>query len=200
MSFQGSGVAPGSGALVLEERRTGPSLSVETKRIARALALATIYGLPLGARGGVASMLEHAVGVVLGLAAVAGFAAPAFYILIAHTGSRLPVLAVVEAVRRCVGTTALVLAGLTPAAALLVVSTEGAHAAAFYGALGLSVAYGLGLRRLLLDLFDALSSQPSADDSHELAGRVAVLGFVAFALLLSVRVWSGTLPLFGVLS
>src|SRR5687768_571039 len=110
MSFQGSGVVPGSDAMVLErepamelqsvaaehgaelgasptagglvqsliERRTRPTPSVEAKSIAGALALAAIYGLPLGARGGVASMLEHAVGVVLGLAAVAGFAAPAF--------------------------------------------------------------------------------------------------------------------------
>ena len=181
----------GAGLLPVLIGEPSKDLMRELVRITAGLALSAVYGVALGARGGLESMVRHALTVPLSLAAVVTLAAPSFYILLAHGGSRLAPLPVLAAVRRGVGVCALLLGGLSPAATLLAVSSEGPLAAALYGALGLALAGVLGLRQLIGDLRLALSRE---DDTPR-GSHAAVLGFALFTALLATKIWAG-MPLF----
>jgi hypothetical protein len=188
----GGGSPTPAAALLDAAGRT--SWAAEIRRLGIGLALSAIYGAALGARYGTLAMAVQALGVPLGLLAVAVLGAPAFYILLAHVGHPIDALGLGAAVARATGTAGLVLAGLAPAALLLTMSTEGAIAAGLYGALGLGVGGGLGLRSLRGSLRQQLLA---ADPGQQRAGRFVILAFVCFAALLAARVWWLAVPSLG---
>jgi hypothetical protein len=122
--------------------------------------------------------------------AVALFGAVPFYILLAHAGSDLSSSAVSAALVKAIASAAVVLAGIAPATALLVTSTEGEWAAGLYAALGLALAGAIGLRSLCRDLL-------GGESCMTVRAQAAVVGFAVFAALLSGRVWWSLLPVLG---
>jgi hypothetical protein len=88
----------------------------------------------------------------------------------------------------------LVLAGLAPAMALLVVSIESVAAAACISGLGLALAGGIGLVNLFTQLNRAL-----ADQSVTTKGRVfmTLVVFTSLATALAARAWCAWLPVLG---
>jgi hypothetical protein len=86
----------------------------------------------------------------------------------------------------------LVLAGLSPAATLLVVSIESARAAAWMSGLGLWLAGAIGLINVFESLGDALA--PAAGNVRSRAWT-AVTIFALLAAALAARAWYAWLPL-----
>jgi hypothetical protein len=166
----------------------------EASRLVIGLALASLYGVALGARHGSLAMVVQAVGVPLGFVAVALLAAPAFYILLAHAGHPIGPLGLAAAVSQATATAGLMLAGLAPGAALITVSVEADATAAVYGMLGLVVGGGLGLRCLCRQLGAELQQTAPG---QRLAGWMVTVGFACFAALLAMRVWWLAVPSLG---
>jgi hypothetical protein len=153
-------------------------------------ALAATFGIAIGARYGVLSMAIHAVGVPLGLAAVAVLGGPAFFVGCAHSAVKLAPRDLLRAIVGGLATSGLVLAGTAPAALLVSMSAETPIGAALVSAAGLALGGLLGLRRLMAELDGAL----------RLAGfgaRMAAWAFGLFAVVLATRVWWLTLPCLG---
>jgi hypothetical protein len=195
MGFESSVVEVGS--LKLPESASS-STALATNRdwsyLGRGLLLSCVYGLALGARGGGAELLRHALGAPLGLLVVAGVAAPALFVRLALIDAPLRPAQMVAAISRGTFATGVVLAGLAPAAALLVVSIESARAAALVSGLGLWLAGGIGL----VNLFDALSSAlGGATGSVRSRAWLAVTIFALLSAALAARVWYAWLPLLG---
>lgn len=169
-------------------------LSRELSRLVSGLGLASVYGLALGARAGGLQLVRHAWGAPLGLLVVAGVAAPALFVRLALMNAPLRPAQMLAAVARGTFASGLVLAGLAPAATLLVVSIESARAAAWMSGLGLWLAGGIGLFNLLAALKDSLSG---AELNLRTRAFFAVAIFTALACALSARAWGAWLPLLG---
>lgn len=169
-------------------------VSHDLSRLGSGLGLAAIYGLALGARGGGTQLLRHALGAPLGLLVVATLAAPSLFVRLALMDAPLRPAQMVGAVAQSTFAAGLVLAGLAPAAAMLVVSIESAPAAAWMSGLGLWLAGGIGL----VNLFGALSAG-MAGASLSLRSRafVSIAIFAVLACALSARTWGAWLPLLG---
>jgi hypothetical protein len=178
-----------SGTLVPTE-----PLGRDFSRLASGLALAAIYGLALGVRSGGPELVRHALGAPLGLAVVAAVAAPALFVRLALINAPLRPAQMVGAVAQGTFTAGLVLAGLAPAVAMLVVSIESAAAAAWMSGLGLWLAGGIGLFNLLAALRQHLIGTDFRTSSR---GFVAVAIFSALACALAARAWYAWLPLLG---
>jgi hypothetical protein len=179
-------VARGWAATLLDPERG--SFRREALRFAIGVALASTYGLALGARDGLGAMLSHAAGVAITFAAVTLLGAPTLYVGWAHVGVDVEPLALASAVSRGSATAGLILAGLAPAMLLMGVTCERYESVAFYAAWGLVVSFGLGMRAIFRHLADA----------ENMRGTRATLlsaGFVLFACVLAARVGWMTLPL-----
>lgn len=181
----------GSGA-PLSSLSPAPSLSRDWSRLGSGLLLAAVYGLALGARGGGAELLRHALGAPLGLALVAAVAAPSLFVRLALIDAPLRPAQMLAAVSRGTFATGLVLAGLAPAATLLVVSIESARAAAWMSGLGLWLAGGIGLVNVLSALQGALAT---ASGSVRSRAWLAVTIFALLSAALAARAWYAWLPL-----
>jgi hypothetical protein len=173
---------------------TSFSLRREATRFGVGLGLAALYGLALGARAGGRSFLAHAAGVPAALAAAIGLGVPALYIVLALFDAPIEAPRVASAASRACAAAGLVLAGLAPAAALFVVSSERPGAAAFAAAAGLATGGAIGLARLVRELHDALGR--ARIDIRSIAS-LAFAGFGVFAVALSFRVWWALLPVLG---
>jgi len=169
-------------------------LAREGARVVTALALAAIYGAALGARGGGASILAHAAGAPAALAAVASLGVPALYIGLAFFGAPVGPHTAVSITSRAIATTGLVLAGLAPAAALLVVTVESPGVAAATSCAGLAVAGAIGLVSFVRGLHDEIRTSDSATRT---ISTLIVAAFCLFAVLLASRVWWSALPILG---
>lgn len=169
-------------------------LGRELSRLASGLALASVYGLALGARAGGLQLLRHAWGAPLGLMVVAGVAAPALFVRLALLNAPLRPAQMVAAVAQGTFTSGLVLAGLAPAAAMLVVSIESTQAAAWMSGLGLWLAGSIGLFNLLAGLKDSLSG---AGLNLRARAFISIAIFAVLACALSARAWGAWLPLLG---
>jgi len=101
---------------------------------------------------------------------------------------------VIAAASRASARTGLVLAGLAPAAALFVVSSDRTVTAGIAAGLGLFLAGAIGLSHLVRDLRRAISSAKIATRA---TANLAFLGFGVFAVALAARIWWSTLPLLG---
>ncbi len=188
MTLKRNHAATGAGLAATLLASDGAGWRSLARRVGAALALGWVYGAAIGARYGVDSMIVHGLGVAAGMLAVLLFAAPSFFILLAHAGHQADLQGMLEAVSRAIATTGLVLCGLAPTAALLTVSTEGGVAAALFGALGLLAAGALGLRALHRAL---------GTNTGGAAIRFLGVAFLGFAALLAARVWWLALPMLG---
>ncbi len=166
----------------------------DLSRFASGLALASAYGLALGARGGGVLLLRHALGAPLGLLVVAAVAAPSLFVRLALMDAPLRPAQMLAAVAQGTFASGLVLAGLAPAAAMLVVSIESAQAAAWMSGLGLWLAGGIGLVNLFSALGEGLSGASLRMRSRAF---VAIAIFAALACALSARAWCAWLPVLG---
>jgi len=163
----------------------------EALRFGTGLGLASLYGLALGVRGGGAGLLAHAVGVPAALLVALGLGVPALYIALALFDAPLALPAVVSAAARSAAAAGLVLAGLAPAAALFVVTSERPGAAALTALAGLVLGGAISLGRLGRELRQDI-------DRDALPTRAAMLtvlvGFGVFAVAVTARIWWATLP------
>lgn len=166
----------------------------EAKRFGVGLGLAAIYGLALGARDGRAAFLTHAVGVPAALFVAFGVGIPALYIFLALLDAPVVPSSIASAATRATAAAGLVLAGLAPAAALFVVSSEHRGAAALAAGVGLAIGGAFGLGHVVGDL------RRSIEDCSATVRVLsnAVFGvFGLFGVLVTVRVWMSLLPLLG---
>jgi hypothetical protein len=166
----------------------------ELHRLGAGLALSAVFGLALGARSGGPDLLRHALGVPLGLLVVAGVAAPSLFVRLSLMNAPLHATHLVAAVTRATFSSGLVLAGLAPAMAMLVVSIESPAAAAWMSGLGLALAGGIGLFSLLAELRQWVASAPPLLQSR-IYCSIAV--FAVLACALAARAWHAWLPLLG---
>jgi hypothetical protein len=166
----------------------------EAARFGVGIGLAALYGVSLGARHGGKAFFAHAAGVPAALLAITALGIPALYIVLALFDAPIEPPRMIAAAARAAARSGLLLAGLAPAAALFVVSSDRAETAALAGALGLFVAGALGLHRLLSELRGSL--QHAAVTTRATAS-LAFLGFGVFAIALAARIWWATLPLIG---
>jgi hypothetical protein len=170
------------------------SVSSELSRLGSGLALSAVFGLALGARVGGLGLLRHALGAPLGLLVVAGVAAPALFVRLSLMDAPLRAEHVLRAVAGATFASGLVLAGLSPAMAMLVVSIESAGAAAWISGLGLALAGGIGLASLFGDLSRALNDQSALTKSRVF---MTLAVFAVLSCALAARAWCAWLPVLG---
>lgn len=166
----------------------------ELRRFGIGLGLSAVYGLSLGARQGGKAFFLHAAGVPAALLAVAALGVPALYIALALFDAPIEPPRAISAASRATAQAGLVLAGLAPAAALFVVSSDLPRTAAAAGIAGLVVGGSIGLRLLLGELRRALRE---AKVALQLTAALGFIGFGVFAVALAARIWTAALPLLG---
>jgi len=162
-----------------------PDRVADLRRAGLALALSAVFGAALGARFGPLSMLVHALGVPVGVGAVLVLGVPACGIALAHAGARVELGELLSAMGRAAASVGIVLAGLAPATALVVVSAESVVTGSVFGAMVLALAGSLGACRFAIELRRIVSAR-----------SVPILFFL-FAAALSARVWTSVLPMLG---
>ncbi|WP_437668863.1 hypothetical protein [Sorangium sp. So ce131] len=188
-------VAPPSWTASLLGELPPERLRDSLSRFGVGLGLASLYGVGLGARHGGASFVQHALGVPAAMVAVACLGVPALTIVLTLFNAPLDPPRALSATARAAAATGLALGGLAPAAALFVVTSENGGTAAVMALLGLAVGGTIGLRVLLRDLKAALARKGNL--LGRAASGAAFLGFAAFAVALSLRVWLDVLPVFS---
>ncbi|MEO7332010.1 MAG: hypothetical protein ABI193_25770, partial [Minicystis sp.] len=166
----------------------------ELRRFAVGLGLSSLYGLSLGARQGGKAFFVHAAGVPAALLAVAALGVPALYIALALFDAPIEPPRAITAASRATAQAGLVLAGLAPAAALFVVSSDLPRTAAMAGMAGLILGGAIGLRLLLGELRRALRE---AKVTLQLTAAIGFIGFGVFAVALAARIWTAALPVLG---
>lgn len=184
-------VVPSFTASLLAEDETF-SLRREATRFGAGIGLASAYGLALGTRQGGKAFFTHAAFVPAALAAVVALGVPALYISLALFDAPIEPARAVSAAARATARAGLVLAGLAPAAALFVVSSDDARSAAGSAIVGLIVAGAIGLTRMVGDLHGAVHEAPA---NVRAKADFAFFGFAIFAVALSARIWWTALPL-----
>lgn len=163
----------------------------EASRFGTGLALAAIYGLALGARHGRLAFLAHAAGVPSALLVALGVGVPALFIFLALLDAPIKPSTIAAATSRAAASGGLVLAGLAPAAALFVVTSERAGAAALAGGVGLAVGGAFAFGSVVSELRRSLAQ---AAATTRLAADLAFGGFGLFAVMVALRVWITLLP------
>lgn len=166
----------------------------EALRFVAGLGLAAVYGLALGARDGRFSFLSHAVGVPAALLVAFGVGIPALFIVLALLDAPVVPSAVAAAAARATASAGLVLAGLAPAAALFVVTSEQRGAAALAAGAGLAIGGAFGLGNVVSDLYRSLEASRW---TIRILSNVVFGVFGLFAVVVTLRVWGSLLPLLG---
>ncbi len=187
-------VDPKSEAPSLHASAPPLDLAADLRRAGAALALSSLYGLALGARAGGTELVRHALGVPLALLLLGAVLAPSLTVLLALLDAPVTPLTMLRAVSRALASAGLVLAGLAPAAALLVVTIEssGIATAAARGA-GL-IAGTLGI----VALFSGVRTLVARAPGEVLWKTEALLlGYSLFVVLLSARLFSLLVPMIG---
>lgn len=162
------------------------------RQLGSGLALSVPFGVALGMRDGGVGLLRHGAGVPLGFSVVALLATPALFIGLLHAGVSADPQRIARALSRSAGAAGLVLAGLSPLAALVAVTGETVVFAAVFGWFGLLLAGVLGLRQLARDISALLGAEPA---QRRLPGWCVAGGFGLLSALLAVRVWASAMPL-----
>jgi hypothetical protein len=186
--------APGSWTARLLAPTSTAGLRGEASRFATSLGLAALYGLALGTRQGKAAFFTHALGVPAAVLAVALLGVPALYLALALFDAPVALAHVLSATARSVARAGLVMAGLAPAVALFVTSSDQPSTASAAAVVGLSVGGGIGVAGLLRELNGALVGEAQG---KRLVAASASLGFAVFAVALAVRIWGSSLSLLG---
>ncbi len=164
----------------------------EAARFGVGLGLAALYGLALGTRQGGKAFFTNAAFVPAALAAVVALGVPALYISLALFDAPIEPPRALAAAARATARTGLVLAGLAPAAALFVVSSDDARSAAGSAIVGLAIAGAIGLTRMVGDLHGSITHAPA---NVRAKADFAFFGFAIFAVALAARIWWAALPL-----
>jgi len=146
----------------------------------------------MGIRLGGPAIATHALGVVLGIAAVCGLAVPALAIVLALANASVDALDLSRATSRAAATAGLLLAGLAPGAALFAVTVEDAITVTILGIGGLALAGALGMRTFVRELTPRLAT--SSERGRRLA-KLALPVFLVFATVLAARIWWIALPI-----
>jgi hypothetical protein len=156
-----------------------------------AAGLAALFGLALGLRRGGLSLALSAAGVPAGMLAVAALAVPAFAIVLALANAPLDAMDLGQATSRATMRAGLLLAGLAPGYALLVVTCEEAITVDILGFAALVFAGALAAHGFSSDLAPAMARAPGRTRA---AFVVALPAFLLFAAVLAVRIWWLALP------
>lgn len=164
------------------------------RRIGVGLGLSALYGVALGARIGAGSLLQHALGVPLGLILVAMLGAPSVFVFLSICRAPIDTRSIASTLARSIASAGILLAGLAPAAALFVVSSETSGAASGMVVVGLLLGGGVALGRMLLEVV----AQAASGGAESVLGALVVAGgFGLFAIALASRVWGALLPILG---
>jgi hypothetical protein len=158
------------------------------------LTSSALFGLALGARAGGADLVRHAIGVPAGLLAVVLLGVPSLFVLLSLFDAPLGLREIADESARAVGSVGLLLSGLAPAAALLVVTIQSATVAAGIARLALLLAGTIGGAPLLLRLFSKLDG---ARSGLRWKAALTLGGFAVFGVALSARTWQALLPILG---
>ena len=148
--------------------------------------------MALGLRHGGLSILQGALGAPAGIVAVAAVAVPAFAIVLALANAPLQAMQLAQATTRATMRAGLFLAGIAPAAALLVVTVEDATTVDVIGFGGLVFAGSIAAASFSTDLRPARRSAPAVTRALL---SIALPSFLLFAAVLAVRVWWLALPM-----
>jgi hypothetical protein len=160
-------------------------------RLARGLGLGSIFGAALGARTGGTSILADALGVPVAMVAVSVIAVPAFAIVLALADAPITGVGLARAASRSAARGGLLLAGVSPASLLYVLTVEDAASVGVVGVCRLVLAGGVAARSFVRELEERLvTATPHAN----LAMRFAVPSFLLFATVLFLRVAWIVLP------
>jgi hypothetical protein len=154
--------------------------------------LAAIFGVALGLRHGGTSIVVGALGAPAGIVAVCVLAVPAFAIVLALANAPLDAMQLAGATSRAAMRAGLLLAGIAPAAALLVVTVEETITVDILGFAALVFAGSLAARSFSRDLRPALRSAPP---TARVVLSASLFAFLLFAGVLAARVWWLTLPM-----
>jgi hypothetical protein len=171
-----------------------PELGQELGRVLGGLSLAAVYGLSLGARSGGIGLARHALGAPATLLAVGAIAVPSLFVVLSLFDAPITLARAVSATARAAASSGLLLAGLAPATALLVVTIDSAAAAALVARAGLLLAAAFGGLPLLAAFHAEL--QPASLGTRW-KSRLALLGFAVFSLALATRMAAALLPILG---
>lgn len=171
-----------------------PDLGQELRRLLGGLSLAAIYGLSLGARSGGIGLVRHALGAPASLLAVGAIAVPSLFVVLSLFDAPITLARTVSATARAAASSGLLLAGLAPATALLVVTIDSPEAAAFVACTGLVLAGCFGGLPLLASFHEELKAAPAGT---RFKSHVALVGFTVFGLALATRMASELLPILG---
>jgi hypothetical protein len=173
-------------------RDASPTWAVEARRLLVAAGLAALFGVALGLRHGGPSILFGALGAPAGIVAVAAVAVPAFAIVLALANAPLEAMQLAEATSRAAMRAGLFLAGIAPAAALLVVTVEETVTVDVIGFSALLFAGSIAGHSFSRDLHPALRGAPPVTRTIL---SVALPAFLLFAAVLAARVWWLALPM-----
>jgi hypothetical protein len=166
----------------------------DLRRAGVAVGLSALYGLALGARAGGGELVRHAVGVPIALLVLGAVLAPSLTVLLALLDAPVTPLTMLRAVSRAVASAGLVLAGLAPAAAVLVVTIESSEIATAAACGAGFIAGALGV----VGLFSGVKSLvASASVKVVWKAEALLLGYSLFVMLLGARLFSLLLPMIG---
>lgn len=164
------------------------------RRTATGLGLSALYGLSLGMRQGGKALLQHAAGVPLGLALVVLIGGPSMFVFLSMCRAPIDARHIASTAARGTASAGMLLAGLAPAAALFVVTSQTAGAASGAVTVGLLLAGGVALAKMVWTVI----RRAFAGQAHSVLGGMAVAaGFAVFAVALAARVWIAVLPILG---
>ena len=183
----------GWAAELLREPLTGSGREL-VRRASIGLGLSALYGAALGARAGGRALVEHALGVPAGLVAVVLVGLPSMFVFLSLCRAPLDARALASLGARGLASAGLLLAGLAPAAALFVVSSQTAEAAAGVVSVGLVLGGGVALGRVA---WQVAYRAFAGDAKASLGGLAVAAGFALFAVALAARVWAAMLPILG---
>jgi hypothetical protein len=164
----------------------------EVTRLGGGLLAAAAFGLALGAHGGGPALVQHAVGAALALLAVTVITVPSLLVLLALLDAPLTFERLAGLTARAVASSGLLLAGLAPAAALLVVTIQSAATAALVARAGLTLALVIGAAPLLFGVYGELQAAPAAT---RFKATSLLLAFSVFAVILATRLFEALLPI-----
>jgi hypothetical protein len=169
-----------------------PSWRAELQRLLLATAGAAGFGVSLGLRKGGTAILVGALGAPAGILAVAAVAVPAFAIVLALANAPLDMMDLARATSRAATRAGLLLAGIAPGIALLVVSCEETVSVSIFGFGALLLAGGIAANAFAKELRPHLRSAPG---HARVVLAVALPVFLLFAATLAGRVWWLALPM-----
>ena len=171
-----------------------PDIARDLRRAGVALGLSSLYGLALGSREGGAELVRHALGVPLALLVLGAVLTPSLTVLLALLDAPVTPLSMLRAVSRAVTSAGLVLAGLAPSAAVLVVTIESGQIASAAARGAGFIAGALGVAGLLGGVRALVARAPGAVLWR---AQALLLAYSVFVALLGARLFSLLLPMIG---